>query len=375
MTKIAVVGAGLIGRKHIDVVRKYAVLDAIVDPSPAAEALAASLGVSWFAEVEDYLVTGRPDGAIVATPNRLHWPHGGRFIATGIPVLVEKPLAESTSSAEKLVSLSRKANVPVLVGHHRRHSPLVKAAKAAIDAGDLGRLATVNAQFWLYKPQDYFDVEWRRKDGAGPTFINLIHDIDLLRHFCGDIVSVQAMESRAIRSFEVEDTCAAVLEFENGALGTVTISDTVVAPWSWELTAGENPAYPKTDMACYMFGGTRGSLSIPDLRHWKNPGKQSWWEPIEATNLTFEAADPVEEQFKHFLDVIRNDATPLVSAQEGMKNLQVLEALKNATLHGATQSVGEPSPIGLLQAVDAVLDTSGPLSTEAETGAKADRVS
>ena len=95
----------------------------------------------------------------------------------------------------------------------------------------------MNAQFWLYKPEDYFDVEWRRKPGAGPVFINLIHDLDLLRHFCGEVVRVQAMESRRARGFEVEDTAALLMEVANGALGAVTVSDTVVAPWSWGARA------------------------------------------------------------------------------------------------------------------------------------------
>ncbi|MGI9391170.1 MAG: Gfo/Idh/MocA family protein [Boseongicola sp.] len=340
MKRVAVVGAGLIGQKHIEIVRANALLDAIVDPTDAARTLASELGSKWFETVEDYLKVGQPDGVIIATPNQLHLEHGAAFIDAGIPTLIEKPLADCSDAALRLAELARKADVPILVGHHRRHSPLVKAAKAAIEAGNLGRLVTVNAQFWLLKPGEYFDVAWRRQTGAGPTFINLIHDIDLLRHFCGDIRAVQASESRAVRGYDVEDTSAVILEFDTGVLGTVSISDTVAAPWSWELTAGENPAYPKTEMSCYMLGGTKGSLSVPDLRLWHHPGKQSWWAPIEATVLSVNAADPVNEQFLHFLDVIGGSILPLVSAEEGHRNLQVLDAIKKAATHGGPQVVG-----------------------------------
>ena len=63
-------------------------------------------------------------------------------------------------------------------------------------------------------------------------------------------------------------------------LGTISVSDTVVSPWSWELTSGENPAYPHTGETCYTVGGTLGSLSIPHLDLWRNPAEPSWWEPI-----------------------------------------------------------------------------------------------
>ena len=73
--------------------------------------------------------------------------------------------------------------------------------------------------------------------------MNLIHDMDLLRHLCGEVTSVQAFESNAARGIR-EDSAVILLRFANGALGTVTVSDTIVAPWSWELTTGgENPAY------------------------------------------------------------------------------------------------------------------------------------
>ena len=126
------------------------------------------------------------------------------------------------------------------------------------------------------KPEDYFEVSWRRAPGAGPFFPNLIHDVDLLRHFCGEIESVTAHESNAARGLAVEDTAVILLRFARGVLGPITISDTIVSPWSWDLTTGETPAYPHTDQSCYQIGGTQGSLAVPTLDFWRHPGKRSW---------------------------------------------------------------------------------------------------
>ncbi len=338
-TKIAVIGAGLIGRKHVDVVSSHAKLDAIVDPNPATKELAQEKSTHWFADLESYLEQGHPDGAIIATPNRLHLANGTACLNAGVPILMEKPLAEGVTEGRQLVSLSEQTGTPVLVGHHRRHSSLVRAAKAAVDSGRLGRIVTVNAMFWLNKPADYFDVGWRTKNGGGPTYINLIHDIDLLQHFCGPILRVQAREANTVRGFEVEDTSAVILEFASGALGTVSICDTVSAPWSWELTSGENPIYPKTDQSSYTFGGTSASLSVPDLKIWSHEGAQSWWSPIKAEVIEADTTDPIVCQFEHFLDVIQNGASPLVTAADGLRNIAVLDAIKRAAAQGDIQNV------------------------------------
>jgi len=89
--------------------------------------------------------------------------------------------------------------------------------------------------------------------------------VDLLRYLCGDVVSVQALESNHFRGNAVEDTAVILLRFASGAMGTVNVSDTIAAPWSCEFTSGESPAYTHTPETCFWIGGTRGSLTIPYL--------------------------------------------------------------------------------------------------------------
>lgn len=337
---IAVIGAGLIGRRHIGLVVDRARLAAVVDPDPSAAALAETNGAPWFADIHDALDAARPDGVIVATPNHLHLDHGLACLDAGIPVLVEKPLADRADAARHLRDRAEKTGVPLLVGHHRRHGGAVKAAKAQIAQGALGRVVAVNAQFWLYKPDDYFQAAWRRQPGAGPTYINLIHDIDLMRHLCGEIVAVQAVEANAVRGHAVEDTSAIILEFAGGALGTVAVSDTAVAPWSWEMTSGENPMYPETGQSAYAIAGTHASLSLPDLHLWRHDGARSWTSPIAATRIDHDRPDPVAAQLDHFIDVIAGRAVPLVTAEEGLRNITVLDAIKRAAATGARQAIG-----------------------------------
>ena len=337
--KIAVAGAGLAGRRHIAAIGRAegCELAAVADPDARGAEEARRAGVPHYECPHEMLAAAKPDGAVIATPSALHAEHGTACAAAGIPALVEKPIAVGAAEGRELTKAAAARGVPLLAGHHRRHNPLVAAAREVIREGTLGRMTMIHAKTWLMKPDDYFAAEWRRKKGAGPVFINLIHDMDLLRHLCGEVESVHAMESRAARGFEVEDAAAILLRFENGALGTMSVSDATVGPWSWELTARENPAYPATGDVCYWIGGTHGALALPNLTLWRNPGARGWWQPIAGEKLVFDfGEDPFVRQIRHFAAVIRGEESPLVSGEDALRSLAAVEAVKESAESGRT---------------------------------------
>ena len=334
--RIGVAGAGLIGRKHIELIAASpgCVLAGIADPSPAAKALVDANGVSWHADHRAVLQDERPDGLIIASPNALHLAMALDCAAQGTPALIEKPVTETVASAQRLCAAVRRSGVPMLVGHHRRHNPIIKAAREAVTSGRLGQLTAVAGLWLLKKPDDYFEVAWRREQGGGPLLINLIHDIDNLRFIGGEISEVQALTSNRTRGFAVEDTAALLLRFANGALGTVTVSDATPAPWSWELTSGENPAYPKQDQPCYVFAGTTGSLAVPTMELWSYPAQAGWHAPLMRDHVASSSVDPLAEQLRHFLALIAGRESPLVSVEDAMGTLAVVEAVSEAARTG-----------------------------------------
>lgn len=328
--RIAVIGAGLIGQKHIQHVAQGAVLHSVVDPCAAGKALAAKYRVNWFPDMADMLAADAPDGIIIATPTPCHVEHAMMAVKAAIPVLVEKPIADDIAAAQRLVAAASAQGVAVLVGHHRRYNPIIRKAKELIESGQLGQLVSVNAMCWFYKPDDYFTTVWRSRKGAGPVLTNLIHDIDLMRFLIGEIVGVQAMLSARTRGHDVEDSAAIALQFGSGVIGTMTVSDTIVAPWSWELSSGENPAYPHTGQPCYMIGGTKGALSLPDLKIWHYQGKPDWHAPLLHRAAGCVTADPLAAQLLHFCDVIAGRAAPLVSGAQGLATLRVVDMIRQA---------------------------------------------
>jgi predicted dehydrogenase len=334
--RIGVAGAGLIGRRHIELIEASpdCEIAGIADPIMEAKALAEAHKYPWYPGHRALLEREAPDGMIVASPNALHLEMAIDCLERGTPALVEKPVTDTVASAKILLRAVRRTGVPVLIGHHRRHNPRIKAVRDSLATGEIGQLTAVVGLWLLRKPDNYFDVAWRREAGGGPILINLVHDIDNLRFICGEIAEVQALTSNSARGFAVEDTAALLLRFENGALGTVTVSDATPAPWNWELSSGENAAYPKQDQPCYLLAGTRGSLSVPNLELWSYPGDSGWYAPLRRSEIAAATQDPLVEQLRHFLAVIARREAPLISVEDAMGTLAVVEAVKAAARTG-----------------------------------------
>jgi predicted dehydrogenase len=342
--RIAVAGAGLIGTRHIEEIdaSESATLASVVDPGPAGPEPAQRYGVPLYSSLAELFATDKPDGIILATPNRMHVAGGLECVAAGVPVLVEKPIGDNLISATKLVEAGEKAGVSVLTGHHRNYSPIMTKARDIVHSGALGSLVGVSGTALFYKPDDYFDVGdgWRRKPGGGPILLNLTHEVNNLLSLLGGIDTVFAMTANSTRGFPVEDTSAIVFRFTSGALGTFLLSDTAASARSWEQTSRENASYATyDDEDAYHIVGTQGSLSIPTMRMKTYAGERSWWKPFATSTENVQRSDPLANQVKHFADVIRGDAQPICSGRDGLKTMQVVDAIVDSTRTGLPVSI------------------------------------
>lgn len=343
MQTIGLIGAGAIGRAHLNGALQAGggvKIVGVADPSPAAADLAREFGIPHFADHRALLDTLNPDAAVIGTPNRLHVPIALEWIAACKPVLVEKPVADTTEEGHRLAEASAKADVPVLVGHHRRHNPIVRRARELVRSGVLGRLVSATVMATFLKPDDYFAQAWRRSAGGGPVLINLIHEIDLLRFVCGEVVTLQALTSNAVRGFEIEDTAAAMLRLENGAIANITLSDTAAAPWSWDLASGESAAFAKSEAESHFLCGTEGAVALPSLRTWRYTGERGWFHPLSQDSAAVDAANPYALQLRHFGAVIRREEAPITDALDATRTLEVTLAVLSAGKSGGVARFG-----------------------------------
>jgi predicted dehydrogenase len=116
--RIAVAGAGLIGRRHSAAIAATpgVELHCIIDPSDAGRDHADRIGVPWHGSLTKALEKGRPDGIVLATPNQVHVENALECVSAGVPALIEKPLATDLQAGLDLVNAGERAGVALLVG-------------------------------------------------------------------------------------------------------------------------------------------------------------------------------------------------------------------------------------------------------------------
>lgn len=320
---LAVIGGGLIGLRHAQVAQASAsvALQAVVEPDPARRAELAGMGLPVAPDIDAVAETTR--ACVIATPTATHADLAARAMARGWAVLVEKPIAHTVAEAEALCATAEAAGLPLITGHHRRCHPFVTRAQELMQ--HIGALVLVQGIWAMRKHASYFDTAWRHTSAGGVVLINLIHDIDMLRHLAGDIAEVTALTSQVQRGLSVEDTAALSLRFASGALGSFALSDAGASPWSFEAATGENPGLAHSGQDCLRFIGTTGALSFPSLELWRDaPGAEpDWRKPLYRTDApTLSRIDPLAEQLDRFAALVRDDRdTHLATGRDGTASL------------------------------------------------------
>ena len=336
-TRLALVGAGVIGRRHLKAIAEVAEAElvAISDTNAEAESLARDNEVPFFSSTEAMLSTQRPNGVFVCTPTEVHLQPVLSALKSKAHVLVEKPITASMGEAELIIRSSQENAREVLVGHHRRYYGMIPKVRELIRGGGLGQLVGISGLWAVRKPDAYYEPDWRKQRSSGPILINLIHEIDLLRYLCGELVSISAKTRRGLRSHPKEETAAVLLEFVDGAVGTFLLSDVAPSPWTWEQAVGENPDFPKSAQNVYRFIGSKAALDFPNLVLWQHgDDHRDWIHEISPEPITVEFEDPYVSQCRHFCAVINGREQPRITAVDAAKTLRATLAVFEAADKG-----------------------------------------
>jgi myo-inositol 2-dehydrogenase/D-chiro-inositol 1-dehydrogenase len=223
--RIGLLGLGRIGAFHADTLSRHDRVDQLVvtDAVPGmAEAAASKFGAVPVADSDALLASGL-DGVVIASSTPTHLGLLRAAVAAGIPTFCEKPVAEDPFAAADLPGYVERSGVPVQIGFPRRFDPAFVAAKAALDAGELGWLTTIRSTTMDPAPPPPAYVA-----ASGGIFRDCaIHDFDAVRWATGrEVVEVYATGSnRGDASFldaHDVDTASAVLTLDDGSLGVIS---------------------------------------------------------------------------------------------------------------------------------------------------------
>jgi predicted dehydrogenase len=181
-------------------------------------------GVSAVPDLAAMLADADIDGVIIAVPNEQHLTV--REVAkAGKHVYTEKPIASTLEDGLEIEALEKTYGVTVTVGHSARLMAGIRLIRQAIDSGELGRVAFIEANFSNERALELTPKTWRwYKDKApgGPLSQLAIHHFDVLHYLGGDIVAASAMASKLSPvGAEVDDQSMTMLRFADGKIGYV----------------------------------------------------------------------------------------------------------------------------------------------------------
>ena len=228
--RLALVGAGVIGRHHARVITELGdrvVLAAVVDlHRDRAEEIAAEHGGEVFTSLTAALTASDVGVVVVCTPTGRHGEVAIEALRAGKHVIIEKPAEVTVEKTDEIIAAQRETDRLVAVISQHRFDPSTEVVVDAIRRGGLGRLTSGIAAIDWWRGQSYYDSgDWRGTwdlDGGGALMNQGVHTVDLLVAALGHPVEVFAYTATlAHERIEVEDVAAGVVRFENGALGVL----------------------------------------------------------------------------------------------------------------------------------------------------------
>jgi myo-inositol 2-dehydrogenase/D-chiro-inositol 1-dehydrogenase len=226
--RLGLIGLGRIGAFHTNTLVGIPAIDSLVVTDIVPEKTKhiverfASQGVEGVDSLDALLASG-VDGVIIAAGTDAHTKLILACVAAGLPTLCEKPVAPSGAEGAELLRRLDGSGVPVQIGFQRRYDAAIAAAKAAVDSGELGWIATIRSTTLDPEPPtpEYVAVSGGMYRDCG------VHDFDIIRWISGrEAVEVYATGSNQgadfFRDYDDVDTSAAIVTFANGTLGVVS---------------------------------------------------------------------------------------------------------------------------------------------------------
>jgi predicted dehydrogenase len=336
--RVGLVGCGKIAQTHAAALNALDEADfvAVCDVDEGrARAFASQHGVSKvYSDVGELLRSGGVDAVIVCTPHPFHAPVAIAAAETGVHVLCEKPISDKLSEAYRMVEAADRAGIKFSAVFQRRWWPACQRVREAIDSGRLGQLTLGECVSKLWRSADYFASDpWRGKwatEGGGALMNQAVHTVDMFQWFMGPAVEVVGRYATLIHGdyIDVEDTAVATVVFANGALGTILAATTIKPDFGFRVTV-----HGATGATLSVWENPEGQQGVNDV--WTLPGEEerrAGWEHEDRGKPGFPLFHQM--QIQDFLQAVRDDRPPTVAGAEGIKSLEIIQAIYESSRTG-----------------------------------------
>jgi predicted dehydrogenase len=317
MSGVAIVGTGMWGPR-LAAAAQRAGLELVTcfsrDEAKRVE-FAERFGCEPAASLEGAIAHPRVGGVVLATPNDVHEEQTIACAERGRHVFVEKPIAASVEAADRMRRACAKAGVALMVGHAFRRLGAARRVKRLLDQGALGRVVLAEANMSL--PGSFKPGTWRaerERNRGGPIMQLGIHCMDTLAYWLGPVQRASGRFAHLHSQADIDDVGVLTLEFESGALGSLTGSYVSPKTLSLRLFGTEAVLDYRTGLSVWPDAQALDRVTTLTLAG----------EPVQ-----FDARDMLAEELSEFGRCVRGEAEPETGADEGIAALSVvLQALE-----------------------------------------------
>jgi UDP-N-acetyl-2-amino-2-deoxyglucuronate dehydrogenase len=328
-----IIGTGAIASHHAAAIRAYegSELVAVCSSTESrAQQAQEKFGVQAYYDLEAFLSNPAIDVVCICTHSGAHMEPGIAAAKAGKHVLLEKPIEVSLDRADQLVAACKENGVKLGVIFQNRFNPGYLQTKEAVKQGKLGKLLMGTAAInWYRDPAYYNTSNWKgtlQGDGGAALINQGIHTIDLLLDIMGDVESVYGQVKTVVHDIEGEDLGAAMLNFKNGAMGTITGGTSLY------------PGYPER-LEIY---GEKGSILLEGgkIKAWNIQGEGNAVDR-QSSDPGSGASDPMAidfnlhlAQIKDMTEAIKENRDPLVTGEAGKKSLELILGIYRSSKEG-----------------------------------------
>jgi predicted dehydrogenase len=261
----------------------------------------------------DQAIAFRPQIAVIANPAPFHLSAAHSLADAGVHLMVEKPLSIAAEGVQRLIESCRSRELVLLTGYNLRFLPSLQRFRDLLKQNVIGQVFSVRCEIGQYLPSWRPGVDYRqgvsaRHDLGGGALLELSHELDYLRWIFGEVDWVDACLSRQSRlEIDVEDTAHMMLGFTPAAdshrlIGTLSM-----------------------DLGSLRWDGLTGAVELFEA------GAKNWRELFRYQH---QREDSYRAQWGNFLACVEGKSKPFVSGEDGLKVMQIIDAVRQASGKG-----------------------------------------